>query len=1274
MRERVRERSSSGSFRHRDFRSNLVSVFVDNLNPIVELKDLWGVFKSFGRIRDLFLSPKNRTRRSCFAFVRFGSKEEALRFVDLTNGMHVFSWPILTKVASLEWKVRNKAWITYAEAVGISVNNHYVKDSKVDLRKVPVVKESVRSEVVKWNEEIVDSRWISLCAVGVFKKISDVCAMINRCSERNIQLSSYYIEDKNILWQFKSVELRNDFIRRKDLWVDFFSFVGGWSNDITPQCRLSWIEFRGIPLNVWCEEFFLKLGWAVGEVLLVEEETVNREILCRGKTLTLIPNGRSCPQIVKVVVGRNSFSVSAREDPIPIDMGWISGKFGFGSGDSTVPMGVGFEANVKKRASGPKARGEATINKTTFQFPLAKAPVSRKVVQFDLGLGSGNDMGLGSGMSKSGFLVKPRLACGIPRKAHTNEKGIIIDAAVPINSATLNGLQNEAVDKGKNVEMTRWCEDSGDSLNVYSRDGSRNLYPFLGGEPSMAGINQVSDSNIVIDLRGGGCGGNDKNVGPSFKEALLNGGQRNVLETGNMEAQVTNVVDEEEDMSNEVSFSSVENSLSHVSETLNLGGDILSENQTLGGDNIVVCSDGKVRDRTRKFSSIRKVIKPCSSVKCHGMKTRKDRRSIAAGFDDIRGGISGPNSVRGRWNLEVELTKAVEKGVAMGYFKVPSSINDRGAGIAGSRESADGGWSFSNEVAKVIEMGVALGLDFKGKEDEVVAEIDRREKEDEARGLGRMEKRRVVRDLVRSTKPSILFIQESKLNHFDSRIIKSLGGSILSKGMGVEANGSAGGVITLWNEDVFGVKSCIHNDRCIILAGMLFSINTEVVFCNVYAANNEIERLELWKFILAAKLSLPGPWIIGGDFNTVFDQRERKGGIGSVRSMRNFQLFADAANVIDLPLQVQKGLGRSLSDHNPVILGELMVDWGPKPFRFLNVWLEDKKFMECVRKKWVSCSRGVSAGLILKHKIGAVRCFMKAHANNCKSDGKVIKDLEEDLARIESNAVAYGWSAGLREQRSSCLVKLWKQVRLDEQKWRQVSRVKWLKEDDRNLKFFHIMSNVRRKANFLGDLFISGSFCKGPAQVREVVLSFFSGHFKKKVSCRPNWGGLQVSLISMEERLKLEVEFSEDEVWKAVSDCDGNKAPGPDGLNLNFIKSNWEVIKGDFMNFLHTFYNDGSVIKDFNCTFIALIPKVKASASLQDYRPISLVGSLYKVLAKVLANRLKNVMDSVIGPAQMAFVKDRQIVDSFVIAEEVIHTWRKSGRGGLLVKLDFEKA
>ncbi|KAK2665874.1 hypothetical protein Ddye_004448 [Dipteronia dyeriana] len=95
------------------------------------------------------------------------------------------------------------------------------------------------------------------------------------------------------------------------------------------------------------------------------------------------------------------------------------------------------------------------------------------------------------------------------------------------------------------------------------------------------------------------------------------------------------------------------------------------------------------------------------------------------------------------------------------------------------------------------------------------------------------------------------------------------------------------------------------------------------------------------------------------------------------------------------------------------------------------------------------------------------------------------------------------------------------------------------------------------------------------------------------------------------------------------------------------------------MNFIHEFHKDGSVVKDLNCTFIALIPKVSKHQQIKDFRPISLVGSMYKVLAKVLAKRLKKVMDSVISPTQMAFVKGCQIVDSSVIVEEVIHSWKK---------------
>ncbi|KAK0597186.1 hypothetical protein LWI29_022715 [Acer saccharum] len=86
---------------------------------------------------------------------------------------------------------------------------------------------------------------------------------------------------------------------------------------MTPQSRLSWAEFRGIPLHCWCEEFFKRLGWAVGEPLLVDEETLKRKKLDYGKILVLIPYGQSCPDGIKVISGSSSFSVAVWENPVP---------------------------------------------------------------------------------------------------------------------------------------------------------------------------------------------------------------------------------------------------------------------------------------------------------------------------------------------------------------------------------------------------------------------------------------------------------------------------------------------------------------------------------------------------------------------------------------------------------------------------------------------------------------------------------------------------------------------------------------------------------------------------------------------------------------------------------------------------------------------------------------------------------------------------------------------------------------------------------------------
>ena len=89
-----------------------------------------------------------------------------------------------------------------------------------------------------------------------------------------------------------------------------------------------------------------------------------------------------------------------------------------------------------------------------------------------------------------------------------------------------------------------------------------------------------------------------------------------------------------------------------------------------------------------------------------------------------------------------------------------------------------------------------------------------------------------------------------------------------------------------------------------------------------------------------------------------------------------------------------------------------------------------------------------------------------------------------------------------------------------------------------------------------------------------------------------------------------------EEVWITLSNCDGNRAPGPDGFNLNFIKAHWKDIQDDFINFMKEFHVDGSSVREINRAFTALIPKVGKPKKIKDYRPICLVGSLYKILVK----------------------------------------------------------
>ncbi|RVX07825.1 Retrovirus-related Pol polyprotein from type-1 retrotransposable element R2 [Vitis vinifera] len=121
----------------------------------------------------------------------------------------------------------------------------------------------------------------------------------------------------------------------------------------------------------------------------------------------------------------------------------------------------------------------------------------------------------------------------------------------------------------------------------------------------------------------------------------------------------------------------------------------------------------------------------------------------------------------------------------------------------------------------------------------------------------------------------------------------------------------------------------------------------------------------------------------------------------------------------------------------------------------------------------------------------------------------------------------------------------------------------------------------------------------------------------------------------------LEVPFTEEEVFDVLLGCSGDKALGPDGFSMTFWQFAWNFVKVDVMSFSREFYEHDKFVKSLNATFMVLIPKKAGAEDLGDFRPISLLGSLYKWLAKVLANRLKRVVGKVVSKAQGAFVEEK---------------------------------
>nr|GFB54113.1 RNA-directed DNA polymerase, eukaryota [Tanacetum cinerariifolium] len=164
----------------------------------------------------------------------------------------------------------------------------------------------------------------------------------------------------------------------------------------------------------------------------------------------------------------------------------------------------------------------------------------------------------------------------------------------------------------------------------------------------------------------------------------------------------------------------------------------------------------------------------------------------------------------------------------------------------------------------------------------------------------------------------------------------------------------------------------------------------------------------------------------------------------------------------------------------------------------------------------------------------------------------------------------------------------------------QKAKIKWAIEGDENFKYYHRILNKKRHQLSIRGVLANQTWIDNPVLVKNEFLS----HFKNR----------------------------------AVYDCGVDKSPGPHGFTFGFYRHFWKLIENDVVAAMKYFFQIGSILKGYNSSFIALIMKIPDAKMVKDFWPISLIRSLYKIIAMILANRLVVVLGDIVNEVQSAFV------------------------------------
>jgi hypothetical protein len=331
--------------------------------------------------------------------------------------------------------------------------------------------------------------------------------------------------------------------------------------------------------------------------------------------------------------------------------------------------------------------------------------------------------------------------------------------------------------------------------------------------------------------------------------------------------------------------------------------------------------------------------------------------------------------------------------------------------------------------------------------------------------------------------------------------------------------------------------------------------------------------------------------------------------------------------------------------------------------------------MEMVQGAW-DMSDPLNLSLPLAGKLA------KIHDHLHKWDKTVLRRTKNSLRKTQrelENVVRQTLSPENLARQRELSEEIEKLLEMEEIQWAQRSRVNWLQYGDRNTNYFHNAASTRRKKNRIKKLLDdNGIPVEGMTYLNPLISDYFAGLFATEVD-EPDPGLLSKVIPKVSERMNsdLTAAYTPEDVKKALFSIGDTKAPGTDGLHAIFFKKCWSIIGDSIVKEVLDAINNKAIPEGWNDTVIVLIPKVESPEKISQFRPISLCNVLYKVISKMIAMRLKVILDEVISNVQSAFDPGRLITDNILIAYESMHCIKnkKTGKKGYCaVKLDMHKA